>query len=420
MEREDERLLTRPLSPRQLIALDALAAAAYMLVLATLAVPQAGAGGGSGVPLFGRLVVIAAMALPLPARRIKPLPVLAVVLVASAMALVLGVVRDGFVGAGFALYVVASSERYGRREPTLLIAGLAVAGAVTLVMAGSTVPLAPDLGSVVVGGVVLAGAWTVGRAVRERRRFAERSAAQLVERAIAEERLRIARDLHDVVAHGLSLIVVKASTANHVIGVQPQEAQESLKVIETTGRAALAEMRLMLGVLRSEGSGAEPAGVEAAGSEAGTEAANVQRADLAPAPRLDQLPALAERVGLAGVEVDLVVSGLEEVPEAVGLTVYRIVQEALTNVVKHAAPAECRVAIATADGAVQVEVIDDGRASNQDIDRSQRGPGHGLIGMRERVRMLGGEFSAGPQPGRGFRVFARIPYMSAVHAEADR
>ena len=415
MDDQDLRLLTRPLSRRQLIALDVLAAAAYILVLGTLAVPQAEAAASSGVPIWGRWALVVAMALPLAARRIGPLPVFTVVFVASAVALTLGVVRDGFVGAGFALYVVALSERYERREPTLLIAGLAVAGAVTLVVAGSTVPLAPDFGSIVVGAVVLAASWTVGRAVRERRRFAARSADQLVERAVADERLRIARDLHDVVAHGLSLIVVQASTANHVMGIRPQEAQESLHVIEAAGRAALAEMRMMLGVLRSEETGAEAAPgaeVDTAGSEPGS---------LAPAPSLDQLPELVDRVALAGVEVHVAVSGVDDLPGALGLSVYRIVQEALTNVVKHAAPTECRVSIAAIDGTVELEVVDDGRAVKLESDRSDQGRGHGLIGMSERVRMLDGEFAAGPRPGQGFRVFARIPlWPEAPVTEPDR
>lgn len=383
----DEPVLTRQLSDRQLIALDAAAAGAYGLALLTLAF-RATANGGLAVPGPAVAAVVFAMAAPLAARRLRPALVFGVVLGASAIGFGLGIVRDGFIGPGFALYIVAIDEGPIARRPTLGVAAIAIVGLALLVAAGGPRPVASDAGPLLVGIVVLAGSWTIGRAVRERRRFAGRTAAQLAEQAVAEERLRIARDLHDVVAHGLSLIVIKAATANHVIDARPQEAREALTAIEATGRSALAEMRRMLGVLREGDPVAETP-------------------DLAPAPGFDELSALAERVASAGVKVDLRLSGTEGVPDGVALSIYRIVQEALTNVVKHSAPAHCRVAVSVVDGSVLVDIEDDG--AHAGLSERMDGSGQGLIGMRERVRALGGEFSAGPRSPRGFRVAARIP-----------
>lgn len=396
MPDDEQPIFTRPLTRAQLAGLDALVASGYTLVLATMVLADS----SSPIALWARLGVVFAMGLPLAARRFWPLPVFAVAFATSVVALVSGVAHDAFVGAAFALYLVAVVGDRPSREPTLVIATLGALGAVALVMAGSSQPLGPDTGSIVVGVVVLAGAWTVGRAVRERRRFAGRAAAQLVERAVSEERLRIARDLHDIVAHGLSLIVVKAATANHVSSVRPEESREALQVIEATGRSALVEMRRMLDVLRE----ADPAG---------------DVADLGPAPTLAQLPALAERVGLAGVHVDFDLRGTDALPDGVALSLYRIVQESLTNVVKHAAPARCHVTIAAADGSATIEIVDDGLSAGAPGDPGDGTAGHGLLGMQERVRVLGGEFTAGPRPRRGFRVFARIPYAIASSARSD-
>jgi signal transduction histidine kinase len=304
--------------------------------------------------------------------------------------------------------------------------------------------------------------------VRERRADAARSAAELAGRAVAEERLRIARELHDVVAHSMSLIAVKAGTANHVMAVRPEEAQDALRVIETTSRSALAEMRQLLGVLRAgpvpqtspapaapatapapaappappapatspvSGRGllppaasvqdedaplpsvpgvAEHGAPDASGAPgaAGLDGAwaavfGIGPADLAPQPGMAGLPALAERAEQAGVPVELEVRGVDRLPEGVALSVYRIVQEALTNVVRHAAPASCRVAVVGERDEVRVEVIDDG--PGQRVLPVTGRTGHGLIGMRERVLMYGGEFHAGPRVQGGFGVSARIP-----------
>ncbi|MHB8294387.1 MAG: sensor histidine kinase [Acidimicrobiales bacterium] len=229
----------------------------------------------------------------------------------------------------------------------------------------------------VVGLGVLGGTWTLGRALRERRAYTSRSAEALAERAIAEERLRIAREMHDIVTHGVGLIAVKAGVANHVLAERPEEAADALRVIEAASRAALVEMRRMLGVLRSDGPCDDDAG-------------------LGPVPGLAGTGRLAEAAGSAGIAVDLDVHGAEGLPPGVELSVYRIVQEALTNVAKHSGASRCRVMVEASKAEVRVEVVDDG-AGTTGPSSLRPGPirGHGLVGMRERVALYGGEMSAG-------------------------
>ncbi|MFI6520353.1 sensor histidine kinase [Spirillospora sp. NPDC050679] len=362
-------LLTRPVGTRRLVELDTAAALLYVLVLLPIALPwEAGAW------------VVVAGGLPLAVRRLWPVPVFAAVAAATLTGVALGVAEDNFAAAAYALYPVALARPRRRWLPTPLIGGVS---ALTLCFLAVTGAQSMDrrVGDVLFGLALLGGTWTVGRAVRERRAHAAHTVRELADRAAADERLRIARELHDVVAHNMSLIAVKAGVADHVADARPQEAREALRVIADTSRSALTEMRHLLGVLR-----AEP--------------------DLAPAPGPGGLAALAERAALAGVKVELDVRA-GDLPEGVALSVYRIVQEALTNVVKHAAPARCLVRVADDGGAVRVEVADDGPGA-----RTLPGPaGHGLIGMRERVMMYGGDFTAGPRSGGdGFAVSARLPY----------
>ncbi|MEU4832560.1 sensor histidine kinase [Streptosporangium sp. NPDC023615] len=368
----------------RLVRLDALASAGYALVLLLGGPPD------PAVPAWAWLPPLAALTLPLAVRRIWPLTVLCVVLAASLTAVLFGLIHDGFVAAALAAYMVALTRPRLRREPTLAI-GACGAVAVLLLSAAGTPgpPPASRLpGALLTGVALLGGAWVAGRAVRERRAYAARSAEQLADRAVAEERLRIAREMHDVVAHSMSLIAVKAGIANHVAAARPEEAADALRVIEITSRGALAEMRRLLGVLRSD--------LDAAPA-------------LLPSPGLADLADLAGRAATAGVrvELDLRAAGL---PEGVELSVYRIVQEALTNVVRHAAPARCRVSVTAsrgeAGGEVRVEVVDDGPGGRVPPGEG----GHGLIGMRERVAAYGGSFTAGRRPPGGFAVSARIPY----------
>ncbi|WP_242454467.1 sensor histidine kinase [Bailinhaonella thermotolerans] len=383
----------RRLTRRELIALDCLAAAGYLLMFPPVPAPP-------GQPWWAGAAASAAIGLPVALRRVWPVPVFAWVTCAALAAAVLGWSPAPFAAPAYALYTVALTARPRGGGFTRVIALACGLGLLALVVAGSPAGHAAELGGPVVSAVLLGASWTIGRAVRERRLYAERAAAELAARAVAEERLRIARELHDVVTHGMGLIAVKAGVANHVLRERPEEAHDALRVIETTSREALTEMRRMLGVLRA----GEPGG-------------------LAPAPGLAGLPALAERAAAAGVRVELDVRAPDGLPEALSLAVYRIVQEAITNVVKHAAPGdgratECRVTVYGDGRDLLVEIADDGRPRDgfPQANGRPQGGGHGLVGMRERVMMYGGRFAAGPRPGGGFLVSARLPYTDREEA----
>jgi len=243
-------------------------------------------------------------------------------------------------------------------------------------------------------------AWLAAENLRNRRaRWAELHArAERLERereaearrAVTEERLRIARELHDVVAHSMSVIAVQSAVGNHVMDAQPEEARHALAAIEATSRSALTEMRRLLGVLRQDG---EPAG------------------SLVPAPGLADLAPLAAQVQKAGLSVWIHVEGERgQVPPGVDLSAYRIVQEALTNVIKHAGSSTASVTVCYGPGSVMLEITDDGPGTPRAATRpATPSTGHGIIGMRERVAVFGGEFAAGPRADGGFRVFARLP-----------
>jgi signal transduction histidine kinase len=223
-------------------------------------------------------------------------------------------------------------------------------------------------------------------ALQERARFVESEREERARRAVVDERLRIARELHDVVAHSMSVIAVQAGVGHHVLDTQPEEARRALAAIETTSRAALTEMRRLLGVLREEGQ---------------------TRAALSPAPGLADLPLLLSQVREAGLEVTSTVTGQPADPALpVDLTAFRIVQEALTNALKHGGPT-ATVCIDYRPGEMRLEITDVGRPAGR--GRRRDADGHGLIGMRERVAIFGGQLNAGAQPGGGFRVLARLP-----------
>jgi signal transduction histidine kinase len=293
------------------------------------------------------------------------------------------------------LVAVYSVAAYGDRWVAL--AGLAAAE-----LGAAAVQLTPgkfQAPTVVSNGLVIGAAWLLGHFVGVRRAYTarleqtaelERTRAELARRAVAEERLRLARELHDVVAHSISVIAVQSGVGAHVAATQPEEAAKALAAIEATSRAALTELRRLLGVLRQEG---EPQG------------------SLAPVPGLADLDALLAEVAKAGLGVRLRVEGTPSpLPAGVDLSAYRIVQEALTNVVKHAGPARAQVVVGYRDQEVTVEVTDDGRGVTVPTGDGRARVGHGLIGMRERVQVFGGDLETGPRPGGGFRVAARLPF----------
>ncbi|MCF3121251.1 sensor histidine kinase [Streptomyces arenae] len=255
--------------------------------------------------------------------------------------------------------------------------------------------------------VPFALAWVLGDSIRTRRAYL----AQLEERAdrlekereaqskvaVAAERARIARELHDVVAHNVSVMVVQADGAAYVLDTAPDQAKKALETISGTGRQALAEMRRLLGVLRT----GEP-------EESG---------EYVPQPDVEQLDELIEQVRTAGLPVDFKVEGTPRpLPSGVELTAYRIVQEALTNTRKHGGEnAGASVRLVYFDDGLGLLVEDDGKGAPHELyeDGGADGSGHGLIGMRERVGMVGGTLDAGPRPGGGFRISALLPLKPA-------
>jgi signal transduction histidine kinase len=350
----------------------------------------------SGLPR-GRFLLGCALVLlhtlPLVARRRFPGTVLALV-VGSGLAFAALDLPPDLLGVAI-LVAVYSVAAYGDRWVAL--AGLA--GVEVALVAVQLTPGGTGVGTLVanLGGV--AAAWLLGHFAHNYRAYAarleertaelERAREELARRAVVEERLRLARELHDVVAHAMSVIAVQSGVGAHVAETNPQEAAKALAAIEATSRAALEELRRLLGVLRQED---EPQGA------------------LAPVPGLADLDSLLAEVGKAGLAVKLQINGTRPpLPAGVDLSAYRIVQEALTNVVKHAGPAHAQVVVGYRDQDVTVEVIDDGRGAVTSASDGWVGTGHGLIGMRERVQVFGGDLEVGPGPDGGFRVAARLP-----------
>jgi signal transduction histidine kinase len=262
-----------------------------------------------------------------------------------------------------------------------------------------------------------------GYSVRQRRLYVVTLQQQAANSAVAEERLRIARELHDVVAHSMSVIAVQAGYGQYVIDASPDGAKDALGAIQATSRDALEEMRRMLGVLRQQDVTPGPAKADLAGGQApdGGQAPSgsptARQVPLSPAPGLARLDKLIERTRGAAVRVHLEVSGHPRPAGAgVDLSAYRIIQEALTNVVRHAGTgASCVVHVGYTDADLVIRVTDDGGlpVTLPSVSVANAGTGHGIIGMRERVHLCGGTFSAGPLPSGGFQVTATLPLPPA-------
>jgi signal transduction histidine kinase len=238
--------------------------------------------------------------------------------------------------------------------------------------------------------LVLGTVAEIARIRRERRMEAERMRAEEARRRASEERLRIARELHDVLAHNISLINVQAGVALHLIDEQPEQARTALAAIKQASKEALGELRSVLSVLRQADEAPPPR---------------------APAPSVAHLDGLVSRASAAGLEVRTEVSGTPRtLPTGVDLAAFRIVQEALTNVARHAGPATAVIRVGYGEDDLTVQVEDDGSGTGQGAGP---GGGNGIPGMRERASALGGELEAGPRPGGGFRVLARLPLHGA-------
>ncbi|WP_019630072.1 sensor histidine kinase [Actinomadura atramentaria] len=328
--------------------------------------------------------------------RRAPLPALAVLLLAWVAAALAH--RQTYV-AGLQIVVADAAVAYiaaTRRRWTAAVAALLTL--VTQLLSAAAFPTGPDLATHALLVVVLLGAaWTAGRSVHDRRAHERELRARATERAVDAERLRIARELHDMVAHSIGIIAIQAGVGGRVIETQPAEARRALNAIEDTSRETLAGLRRMLGALRRT----EPAPLDPA---------PLDPAPLDPAPGVADLARLAAATADAGVRVDLRWRGERRpLPPDLDVSAYRIVQEAVTNVVRHAGVASCRVTVSYGPAALSVEVEDDGRGA------ARGGPGgYGLTGMRERAGLLGGTLAAGPRPGGGFRVAARLPLPEAA------
>jgi signal transduction histidine kinase len=341
------------------------------------------------------VVLVLAGTLPLAWRRRFPLAVLAAT---GALAIVLEAANyppsTGGVPVLVALYTVTtrSSRRVAIRAGVATAAGIFLA----LLVTHQKVTVSDVIENVVIFGT----AWVLGERNRVRQAYLaelETRATQLererevnAARAVADERTRIARELHDVIAHNVSVMVVQAGAARRTIDRDADGAREAMALIESTGRQALDEMRRLIGVFRQDN---DPV-----------------QATLAPQPSVRHLDQLVAQVREAGLPVELEVEG-EPQPLASGvdLSAYRIVQEALTNSLKHAGPAHATVRVRYGGNDVEVIVTDDGRGPRPPDAGNGSCGGHGLVGMRERVALYGGELDVGPRGGGGFEVRARLP-----------
>lgn len=332
---------------------------------------------------------------------------IAVTVAVSAVATRLTV--DGTLGA--AVVVAALIAMYSAGANRGLARGVTAPAIGTIsVLVGAAIT-GPADGRAVVGDVaivaVIVATWWIGRSVRLRRAYTaeletralrlERARDVYARAVLTEERSRIARELHDVVAHHVSVMTVQATAARRILDASPRDAKEALSAVEQTGRAALTEMRRLVGVLRTD-------------DIADTADRDDEAANRTPQPGVDDLGRLLGQLADTGLTVDLVVHGRRRpVPAGVDLAAYRVVQEALTNTLKHAGSgAHAQVTVGYEDRRLRVEITDDGRGFAAALSRAER-PGHGLVGMRERVALYGGDLTAGARAGGGYAVRALFP-----------
>jgi signal transduction histidine kinase len=373
---------------------------------ALLAVVLAGSSVASvlaGVPAFGEplalgLALALLSTLPVAVRRRWPIPVAAVLLFATGADLVAAAPHQAALQPYVAL-ILAGYSVGSRAEGRFSIALPACLALLALPVFALALADHESLGNEVTSYIWLVAAWGVGRVVRGmRRRTAELEAANAelaehreiaAEAAVTVERGRIAREIHDVIAHNVSMMVVQAGAAARVLRADEPQVRSALETIAETGRQTVDEMRSVLGVLRS---GADEA------------------ADRAPQPGLADLASLAEGLRRSGISVDWRVEGvLRPLPRALDLSAYRIVQEALTNSLKHARGARAEVVVHYDDGALALDISDSGGARNgAPAVATPATGGNGIVGMRERAALFGGELMAGPTAD-GFRVTARLP-----------
>ncbi|NUP49673.1 MAG: sensor histidine kinase [Catenulispora sp.] len=396
------------LGPKGWVLLD-WAVAVLLALLATLGWRELA---GMHGPRAVGAVLVAFSTLPAGLRRRWPGAVLVVVTLAGTAAIAGSAEPAPALAAVYVTYVIPL--RFESRAAVRLLVGtvaVMVVGVLVLSPPPYRAPAHSPIPALIGSVAGVGGAFTLGWASRQQRahaaaerRLAEHRAAEAVERRLAEaqrahnaQRLQIARELHDVVAHAMSVIAVQAGVAHFVAADQPQEAVRALGSIEQMSRGALREMRALLGVLRDSGG-------------------------LAPAPGLTDLGDVVARAAEAGVRVEVVVSGRPvELPAGLELAAYRVVQEAVTNVIKHSGADSCRVEVEYGGDRLGVTVTDPGPGSGRDRDAVAAAGaenGHGLLGMRERVGMYGGRFDAGPVPDTGgFCVAMVFPLVAGESSE---
>jgi signal transduction histidine kinase len=361
------------------MAIDAVVSVAMLTLLAGVAIGHPHHAHGARTVALLLLAPLAS--LPLAVRRRWPVTVFFVVLAASVAYGITGSKAATVICATYGLYAVAVTAE--RTWSLLALAAVEAGVGLNLILTSQSDRSAANNAFI---ALVQLTVWIAADGIQRHRAYSASLRERSLREALSEQRLQIARELHDIVAHAMSVVAVQAGVGSHLIATRPEEAAKSLRAVEATARAALAETRSLLGVMRDE---------------------DYDLAGRSPLPGLDNLRALVQRVADAGQPVTLRVEGSPRaLPHSLELSVYRIVQEALTNVVRHAAPPVKATVIISYDdnGAVVVEVTDDGRVTGNKI-----GDGHGLAGMAERVSLLGGELSAGPRTGGGYRIRARLP-----------
>ena len=405
----------RPALSRRALSIDVvLAAAATVAALA--------AGPPPARPLGPLLVALTAA--PLALRRVFPLTAFWTIMAA----IVAAYYGDNnatlvtFLAVAFAAYSAVVHSRYRGAAllsmPLVTVLVIALFADTAPPIPARATPLLIFIPIMIVGNAVHRWARRAGDSgARLRQAQAEHEAA--TRRALVRERARLASEMHDVVTHNVSVMVVQAGAARRVLSADPAEAIKALRAVESSGRTAMTELRHLLGLL------SPPPGTVDAGGPAGQPAVLVDggsgpggAADLAPQPGLDELREMVGRVVTAGLPVELRISGTpRDLPPGLGLAVYRVVQEALTNVIKHAGKPQTEVRLTYEPAALVVKVADDGRpipAAGPAPDAGvPRGAGMGLLGLRERVALYGGELAAAPRPGGGWLVQARIPVEPA-------
>jgi signal transduction histidine kinase len=412
----------RARAPRDWVLVD-VAVAVLSFVGLTLPV-LLGVPSRDGHPLAS-LALGAASTLPIAVRRRWPVPVLAVVVASVTASLVLGVRTTPFAsnaGPGVALALYTAAVRTPRFDTRLWLLG----GTCAPIGAGYGLAmwLHPNYEHNSFHTLAASAAWLVAENVRiqrcyradlaERRRHEEDERAR---RAAAEERLRLSREVHDVVSHSLSVIAVQSGVGRMVAEERPAEARAALATIETTSRGALDELRRLLATTRDPVAGAasdaapDAHAVEPEAAD-GVAVGASRGVDVAPVPMLADVVGLVERMAAGGLDVTLRYdppsspSAPGDLPASLEVSAYRIVQEALTNVVRHAGDAHADVTIVPVPGGLTIEVVDDGSGDRTAVPSG----GFGLIGVRERVALFGGSVEAGPRPGGGFRLAAHLPF----------